>query len=109
MFEGYGPVGERRTQDLSGRAVDASATFPGGTTGTGVEGLRAYIRSIARTISSTICPANCSPTRSVAACMLSDDPRSTTMRAKLAKDGYRFDSLIESIVTSPQFRNKRIR
>jgi hypothetical protein len=29
------------------------------------------------------------------------------MRAKLAKDAYRFDSLIESIVTSSQFRNKR--
>ena len=45
VFEGYGPVGERRTKDLSGRAVDASATFPGGTTGTGLEGLRAYVRA----------------------------------------------------------------
>jgi hypothetical protein len=29
------------------------------------------------------------------------------MRIKLMKNGYRFDSLIESIVTSSQFRNKR--
>jgi hypothetical protein len=29
------------------------------------------------------------------------------MRAKLAANNYRFDTLIESIVTSPQFRNKR--
>ncbi|MDQ3011406.1 MAG: DUF1592 domain-containing protein, partial [Acidobacteriota bacterium] len=28
-FEGYGPVGERRTKDLAGRAVDVNATFPG--------------------------------------------------------------------------------
>jgi Protein of unknown function (DUF1595)/Protein of unknown function (DUF1588) len=32
-LEGFGPVGERRAKDLSGRAVDASATFPGGATG----------------------------------------------------------------------------
>jgi hypothetical protein len=29
------------------------------------------------------------------------------MEAKLVANGYRFDSLIEAIVTSPQFRNKR--
>ena len=39
--------------------------------------------------------------------MLSDDIAVDTMGAKLAKDGYRFDSLIETIVTSSQFRNKR--
>src|SRR5262249_36044476 len=27
VFEGFGPVGERRTKDLGGRPVDASATF----------------------------------------------------------------------------------
>ena len=29
-------------------------------------------------------------------------------RERLAADGYRFDSLVESIVTSPQFLNQRI-
>jgi hypothetical protein len=29
------------------------------------------------------------------------------MRAKLASNGYRFGTLVESIVTSPQFLNKR--
>ena len=29
------------------------------------------------------------------------------MRERLAADGHRFDSLIETIVTSPQFLNKR--
>ena len=29
------------------------------------------------------------------------------MRARLSADGYRFGGLIESIVTSPQFLNKR--
>ena len=43
-FEGYGPVGEFRTIDLGGRPVDTRATFPGGGEGTGVDGLRAYLR-----------------------------------------------------------------
>jgi hypothetical protein len=30
------------------------------------------------------------------------------MKAKLKANGYRFDSLVETIVTSPQFLNKRI-
>jgi hypothetical protein len=29
------------------------------------------------------------------------------MQSKLALNGYRFDSLVETIVASPQFRNKR--
>ena len=28
VFEGYGPIGERRDKDLAGRPVDVSATFP---------------------------------------------------------------------------------
>src|SRR5262249_14152141 len=43
-LEGYGPVGERRTKDLAGHAVDAHATFPGGVQGDGFEGIQAYIR-----------------------------------------------------------------
>ena len=107
VFEGYGPIGERRTKDLSGRAVDNSATFPGGTTGTGLEGLRAYVRTtrqddfvdnlarklLAYALGRTL--------------MLSDDIAIDVMKVKLEKDGYRFDSLIESVVTSSQFRNKR--
>src|SRR5579864_96025 len=30
VFEGYGPVGEARSQDLGGKPVDPSAPFPGG-------------------------------------------------------------------------------
>ena len=38
----------------------------------------------------------------------SDDPTVAGMRSKLSSDGYRFGSLVESVVTSPQFRNKRV-
>ena len=39
--------------------------------------------------------------------LLSDEPLVEDMGRKLAASGYRFDSLIESIVTSRQFLNKR--
>jgi hypothetical protein len=108
VFEGYGPVGDRRTQDLSGRPVDASATFPGGATGSGVEGLRAYIRErrqddFVKNLSRQLLAYALG--RSL---QLSDESTIDAMRAKLVKDGYRFDSLIESIVSSFQFRHKRI-
>ena len=39
--------------------------------------------------------------------LLSDQKALEAMRAGLAADGYAFGSLVESIVTSPQFLNKR--
>ncbi len=38
VFEGYGPVGERRSVDLGGRPVDAHARFPDGGDGNGLAG-----------------------------------------------------------------------
>jgi hypothetical protein len=107
VFEGYGPVGELRTKDLAGRAVDASAMFPGGSTGTGIEGLRTYVRAhrqddFVLNLSRKLLAYGLG--RSL---MLSDDLLIETMRTRLAQDSYRFGSLIETIVTSPQFRTKR--
>jgi acetyl esterase/lipase len=107
VFEGYGPVGERRAKDLAGRPVDVRATFPGGSEGSGLEGLRQYVKArrqsdfvqnLARKLLSYALG------RSL---MISDDPTVAGMTAKLARAGYRFDSLVESIVTSPQFLTKR--
>lgn len=107
-FEGYGPVGESRTKDLGGRPVDASATFPGGVEGTGLDGLRAYIDQHRRDdFVENLC-------RKLLAYALgrsllpSDDDTVESMRARLASEGHRFGSLVESIVVSPQFRNKRV-
>ena len=107
VFEGYGPVGELRTKDLAGRAVDASAIFPGGATGTGIDGLRAYVRAhrqddFTRTLSRKLLAYGLGRSP-----MLSDDLLLDAMQATLARDGYRFGGLIETIVTSPQFRTKR--
>jgi hypothetical protein len=106
-FEGYGPVGERRSKDLAGRAVDARATFPGGGQGDGLEGLRAYIRArrekdFLNNLSEKMLAyaLGRSP-------LVSDEPLLEAMRTKWAASGYRLSALIETIVTSPQFLNRR--
>ncbi len=102
-FEGYGPVGERRTLDLGGRPVDTRTTFPGGGEGAGLDGLLSYLRERRREdFVDNLC-------RKLLAYALGrtlrpgDDDTVRTMRTKLAADGYRFSALVESIVTSPQF------
>ncbi len=107
VFEGYGPIGERRDVDLGGRPVDASAEFPGGYEGAGVEHLRIYIREHRQQdFVDNLC-------RKLLAyglgrsLMLSDESTAAAMQEKLGADGYRFSSLVESIVASPQFRTKR--
>jgi len=107
VFEGYGPIGERRTQDLGGRPVDDSATFPGGSAGAGVEGLRAYVRAHRQNDFTDNLSRKLLAFALGRSLMLSDELLVEAMRAKLAANGYKFETLIESIVTSPQFRNKR--
>jgi len=107
VFEGYGPVGERRTLDLGGRPVDTFANFPGGGEGTGLEGLRGHLReNRLEDFLDNFCRKLLSYAlgRSL---MLSDDSTIQDMRARLASNEFRFDSLIDTIVTSPQFLNKR--
>lgn len=106
-FEGFGPVGERRTQDLGGRPVVMTATFPGGDEGTGLDGLRRYLREHRQP---EFIQNLCQKLLSYAlgrTLLLSDEPLVDSMQEKLIRDEYRFSSLTESIVTSPQFLQKR--
>lgn len=107
VFEGYGPVGEIRAQDLAGRPVDTSAVFPDGSEGAGLAGLRTYLHTkvqdefldnLARKLMVYALGRSLQP---------SDDAVITAIRQKLPADGYRFDDFIEGIVTSPQFLTKR--
>src|SRR5207253_9663259 len=107
VFEGFGPVGERRTKDLGGRPVETAATFPDGEERNGLEGLRDYLRDkrqeefvdnlcrklLAYALGRSLLPG--------------DDDLVHDLKARLAADGYRFGGLVEGIVTSPQFRTKR--
>lgn len=107
VFEGYGPIGERREKDLSGHAVETKAEFPGGSQGSGLAGLRDYLRehrqsdfidNLSRKLLSYALG------RSL---MLSDHETLEKMKRQLEADDYRFGSLVETIVTSKQFLNQR--
>jgi Protein of unknown function (DUF1592)/Protein of unknown function (DUF1588)/Protein of unknown function (DUF1587)/Protein of unknown function (DUF1595)/Protein of unknown function (DUF1585) len=107
-FEGYGPVGNARLKDLAGRPVDTDVTYPGNIQGTGLEGLRNFIRGhrqneFLSSISRKLLAFSLS--RSL---QLSDESLIERMQTQLAAKQYRFDTLIETIVASPQFLNRRI-
>ena len=106
-FEGFGPVGERRDKDLGNRPVQTTATYPDGKERKALAGLRDYLRAqrqedylnnlcrklLAYALGRTL--------------LLSDQPTLDAMRQRLAADGYAFGGLVETIVASPQFLNKR--
>jgi hypothetical protein len=107
IFEGFGPIGERRQRDLGGKPVQNRAPFPDGKEREGLEGLRDYLRErreadfvnnlcqklLAYALGRTLQP--------------SDRSTLEEMRARLAAENHAFGSLVEVIVTSPQFLNKR--
>jgi len=107
-FEGYGPVGDARTKDLAGRPIDASTTYPGGVDGDGLNGLKSFIQGhrqenfIGNLSRKLLAYAlNRSP-------QLSDESLVDKMNANLTADGYKFRALVETIVQSPQFLDRRI-
>ncbi len=106
-FEGYGPVGEARAKDLAGRPIDAKASFPGGSEGTGLEGVRAYIRENRQNQFLDGFERKLLVYALNRSLLLSDELVIDRMQAKLAANRYRFSSLVETIVTSPQFLNQR--
>lgn len=106
-MEGYGPVGEARTKDLAGRVIDASVSFPGGFQGSGFRSVQAYIKEkrqqdFLNNLSRKLLSYSLS--RSL---QLSDDPVVEQMMTQMRATGYRFGSLVETIVTSQQFLNRR--
>ena len=106
-FENYGPIGERRTKDLAGHPVDTQAVFPGGVPGTGFEGVQAYIREHRQKDFLDNMSRKLLAYALGRSLQLSDDVTIERMQAKMTADGYRFNPLVETIVTSPQFLNRR--
>ena len=106
-FEGYGPVGNARTKDLAGRPVDTAATYPGGAKGTGLEGLLTYIRENRQQEFVNNVTRKLLAYALNRSLQLSDESIIGPMEAGIAAKGYRINWLLETIVTSPQFLNKR--
>jgi hypothetical protein len=107
VFEGYGPVGERRTRDFGGRPVETQAVFPDGAEAAGLDGLVRYVREHRQDdFIDNLC-------RKLLAyglgrsLIISDETTVDQMKRRLAADGERFGALVETIVGSPQFLNKR--
>ncbi|MBM3813694.1 MAG: DUF1592 domain-containing protein [Acidimicrobiia bacterium] len=107
-FEGYGPIGEKRENDLAGRPVHTRATFPGGSEAEGLVGLQNYIRAhrekdFLDNVSRKLLVYALG--RSL---IISDELLIDRMKTRLAANQYRMSALVETIVTSPQFRNRRM-
>ncbi len=106
-YEGYGPVGDVRSTDLAGRPVDTAVVYPGGVKGAGFEGLRSFIKDHRQDrFIDNLCRKMLSYSLS-RSLQLSDEGLLDVMKTNLAANGNRFDSMIETVVLSPQFRNKR--
>ena len=48
MCRGFGPIGERRANDLGGHPVQTTAMFPDGKDRDSLKGLRAYLHDVGR-------------------------------------------------------------
>ncbi len=107
VFEGYGPTGKIRERDRGGRPVDATAQFPNGIRGEGLDGLRQYLREHRQ---EDFIDNLCRKLFSYAlgrSLLLSDESTIEKMKSQLAASDYRFHTLVVAIVTSPQFLRKR--
>jgi hypothetical protein len=106
-FENYGPVGELRTTDLAGRPIETDAALPGGFQASGVKGMQDYVRQHRQdgyidTVSRKLLSYALSRTL-----IPSDELLLERMRSRLVNNKFRFGSLVEDIVMSPQFLNFR--
>lgn len=107
VFENYGPIGELRDRDLGGRPVDTQATLASGRQLSDLAGLRTYLREERQ---EEYLENLCRKLLSYAlgrTLLLSDDLLVREMRLKLAAGDYRFGILVETIVSSSQFLQKR--
>ncbi len=106
-FEKFDPVGQRRTHDLSGHTVDARASFPKGFEGEGLQGVRQYIREYRKDDFVRGFTGRLLAYALGRSLTLSDGVLIQEIGTKLGNDGCCFESVVEKIVTSRQFLNKR--
>ena len=106
-FENFGPIGELRQEDLGGRPIELEVIFPNGQQGDGLEGLKDYLKDHREEeFTENLCRKLLSYGLG-RTLLLSDDLLVEEMIQKLHASDDRFGILIETIVTSPQFLNKR--
>ncbi|MFZ9089855.1 MAG: DUF1585 domain-containing protein, partial [Planctomycetaceae bacterium] len=99
--------GRYRDTDASGNRVDDHVTFPGGGSGDGIQGLLSYLQQSRQgDFLDHLCRSMLSYAlgRSL---QLSDEPLIVKLKHELNANDFRFQVLIESIVTSSQFLSRQ--
>lgn len=107
LLEQYDPIGRVRSEDLGGRPVSAVATLPNGVESKGLDGLKQYILT---TRFNDFRRHFCESLLAYAlgrSLIVSDDLLVEEMIAKLDANQNRVQPLFQTILLSPQFRNKR--
>ena len=106
-MEGFDPIGKSRAKDLAGRAIDNLVALPSGAKTRGVPEFSKYLASHRKhEFTKTLCRKflGYALGRSLE---LSDMVLLEKMQSDLEKNDYRFMTLFETVVLSPQFRNQR--
>jgi hypothetical protein len=105
-LENFDPIGRWRTADRSGDAVVSTDTLHDGAELNGITGLKKYLRDHQDEVFRHF-------TRKLLgyalgrAVLPGDRALLDRMNTSLAKDGHKFSSLVEAIVSSPQFTTRR--
>lgn len=105
-LENFDPIGRWRTADRSGDAIVSTDTLHDGTALNGITGLKKYLRDHQDEVFRHF-------TRKLLgyalgrAVLPGDRALLDRMNTSLAQDGHKFSSLVEAIVTSPQFNTRR--
>ncbi len=108
-MEGFDPIGRSRSKDLAGRAIDNIVHLPNGKEARGVPEFADFLATERKDqFVKTLCRKflGYALGRSL---LLSDQPLLEKMQTDLKKNDYRFGSLFETVISSPQFRNERCR
>jgi hypothetical protein len=106
-LEAYDAIGRRRDRDLGDRPIDTSARLRDGTELAGIDGLRSYLTVTRR---DAVVRQFCRKFLGYAlgrGIQLSDDPLLASMEQALKKHDDRMSALLETVVTSRQFREIR--
>jgi hypothetical protein len=106
-MEGFDAIGKARTRDLAGRPVDNLVRLPTGEAARGIPEFTKYLVAERKhEFTHTMCRKllGFALGRSLE---LSDRALVEKMQAELEKSDYRFTTLFETVVLSPQFRNQR--
>ena len=106
-FEGFGPVGELRALDLADRPIADLATFPDGSEGAGLKGLLAYIKADRQRDFLEQLAQKLFTYAMGRAFIPSDELFFEALMPEWEEENYRLQWLMEQIVLSPHFLNRR--